>query len=379
MDTLWINARFLDRPTTGVERVARQILDTLSREYLDANGELTLNRRRFCVALIAPAAGDATSPWPNIPLKRHGRLGGHAWEQFELPRATAGDWLLSLCNTGPLIKRRHVVFLHDAQPFAIPENFSWAFRNWYRLLFNGLGRAASRILVNSSFTANELAQRVGLDLAKMTLCPLGVDHLPENVDADAVLSDCDLPSAPFMLAVSSANPNKNFGSVVDALSQLGADAPPAVIVGQRQQGHFGSVTLSADSVRHLGFVSDEQLLALYQRARVLLFPSFYEGFGLPPVEAMSQGCPVIASNTSAIPEVCGEAALYIDPNDPAQLAAAIRRVFDDDALAQSLTDRGRANAAEFRWRRCTRAVIEGLEAALSTPGSEVTASRRRVR
>ena len=356
--TVWINARFLDRPVTGVERVARELLGVLATQHLDDDGCWFDGERRFRFQLVAPASTSTPSPWPNLRLERAGTLNGHAWEQLDLPMRTRGDWLLSLCNTGPLLKRRHILFLHDAQPFAIPGNFSLPFRLWYRLLFHVAGRSSRHILVNSFFTRRELRHHVGLRAEKMTLCYPGSEHAcDEQVAASGPLR-FDLPKRPFLLAVASANPNKNFDAVVQALHMLGDKAPPCVIVGRTDQRQFGSVILDPERVRHLGYVSDQELFALYQRALCLVFPSFYEGFGLPPLEAMAAGCPVITSQTSAMPEICGPAAEYCDPRDYRSLARAIRRVSESRARRAAMIENGLLRARMFSWHISGHRILE---------------------
>ena len=116
----------------------------------------------------------------------------------------------------------------------------------------------------------------------------------------------------------------------------------------------GDLNLDDRRLQRTGYVSDQQLRALYEGAACFVFPSFYEGFGLPPLEAMCCGCPVISSDRASLPEVCGDAALYCDPDDPATLAAQLRRLLDSDALAAELRQAGRQRAAGFTWDRAAR-------------------------
>jgi len=374
--TVWVNARFLDRPVTGVERVAKELLGVLATEYLDDEGCWLENGRRFRLRLIAPAAAITASPWPNLELRRTGMFQGHAWEQFDLPWLTRGQWLLSLCNTGPLLKRRHVLFIHDAQPFVIPENFSLPFRLWYQLMFIVAGRSSRRILVNSRFTSVELQRCIGIPFEKMVLCYPGSEHVRSDIANTAALSRFDLPEHPFVLAVASANPNKNFSAVVNALDALGDAAPPCVIVGRTNQQQFGGVTLDPQRVTHLGYVGDEELLGLYRRALCLVFPSFYEGFGLPPLEAMASGCPVITSQTSAMPEVAGSAAEYCDPHDFHTLATAIRRVSQSQRRRREMIERGNVRAKTFSWKTSGQSILSliGRTAGANGPVATVKAN-----
>ncbi len=361
--TVWVNARFLDRPTTGVERVARELLAVLAAHHLDAEGCWRAAGRKFRLRLIAPRSTKSGSPWPNIDLYRAGAFAGHAWEQFDLPRLTRGDLLVSLCNTGPMFKRRHVLFLHDAQPFVIPQNFSRAFRLWYRVLFHVGGRIASHLLVNSRFTRAELRRHAGLQPRKMTLCYPGSEHVGRTPLDDAVPRSPALPEQPFLLAVASANPNKNFTAVLNALEALGDQAPPCVIVGRTDQRQFADVKIDPARVTHLGYVTDEELLGLYQRALCLVFPSYYEGFGLPPLEAMAAGCPVISSRTSAMPEISGPAAEYCDPDDHATLVRAILRVSSSAEQRATMRAQGLRRAGRFSWHTSAARLLNVFSAA----------------
>ncbi|MDH3532221.1 MAG: glycosyltransferase family 4 protein [Gammaproteobacteria bacterium] len=355
---IWVNARFLDRPVTGVERVATELLGVLAERYLDEQGCWYAGDRRFCLRLIAPRGSATPSPWRNLRLVRTGVFRGHAWEQFDLPRWTRRQCLVSLCNTGPILKRLHILFLHDAQPFVIPKNFSLAFRCFYRTLFRIAGRFSQRILVNSRFTRRELWQHAGIPRQKMVLCYPGSDHVRQEKGLTDALSHFDLPQEPFLLAVASANQNKNFALIARALRALGDTAPPCVIVGRTDQRHFGGVSLDSARVTHLGYVSDAELLALYRRALCLVFPSFYEGFGLPPLEAMAAGCPVVVSRTSAMPEISGLAAEYCDPHDYQTLARAILTVAQSPLRRREMIEHGIERARNFSWHCSGRRLLE---------------------
>ena len=347
--TIWVNARFLSRPVTGVERVARELLGALASRFLDQDGGWQARGHRYELKLVAPTSCKADSPWPNLPLVRAGIFGGHLWEQIDLPRLSKGDWLLNLCNTGPLLKRRQILYLHDPQPIVMPDNFTFAFRAWYRLLLHVAGHSAAHVLVNSHFTRLELQRYVGLHTNKLRVCYPGSEHVARDSASACELTRFDLPDEPFLLAVASANPNKNFAAVVRALALLGDEAPPCVIVGRTDQRQFGNVELDNSRITHLGYVSDDELLALYRRAMALVFPSFYEGFGLPPVEAMAAGCPVIASHTSAMPEVVGTAVEYCDPHDHRTLAEAISRIARCPERRAGMIASGLRRARSFSW------------------------------
>ncbi|PUE35643.1 glycosyltransferase family 1 protein [Limnohabitans sp. Jir72] len=361
---IWINARFLTRAITGVERVAIEIISALVEHHLDPQGQWHGAGGRIQFQLIAPQTANAlNNPWPSLPMKQAGTGNGHFWEQTVLPLVTWHDGLINFCNTGPLFKRRQWMFLHDAQTFAIPENFTPALRFWYRALFRISGYFSAGVLTNSAFSAKELNRYAAITPERITVAHLGADHMDRRqVDFSDRLQTLlsDLKGKFFVLAVSSASPNKNFAAVIAALSMLGQDAPPCVIVGQRYDRVFASSSLDMHRVHHLGYVTDGELVALYQRAGVLVYPSFYEGFGLPPLEAMWQGCPVIAANTSALPEVCADAAIYCDPHQAQSLSDAIARVMQSEPMRQNMRILGMQHARKFLWSHTVQQVLDSL-------------------
>jgi glycosyltransferase involved in cell wall biosynthesis len=268
--------------------------------------------------------------------------------------------VLNLCNTGPLFRKQQSTFFHDAQVFAIPQNFDWKFRLWYRALLRVSGRQSAGLFTNSNFSKAELSKFTGIGAHKFRVLHLGADHMHRLTPSlpDDVLAQ--IPQRPFLLAVSSASPNKNFNAVIQAIRILGDEAPPCVFVGQKYSKVFSDLDVDARHVTELGYVSDETLAALYSRALCLVYPSFYEGFGLPPLEAMTYGTPVIVSNTSSLPEVCADAALYCEPSSPQTLANAIDTLQNDAELQQRLSQAGKERSATFTWKLCARSMLDHL-------------------
>jgi glycosyltransferase involved in cell wall biosynthesis len=180
---------------------------------------------------------------------------------------------------------------------------------------------------------------------------------------DLILARHGLSQRRFLLAVGSMNPTKNLAMLVRAWAALARDDVTLVVVGGGNARVFAASDLPRTAnVLMLGSVDDAALVALYRHAAGLVFPSLYEGFGLPPLEAMAGGCPVAASRAASLPEVCADAALMFDPLDPAAMAEAMRSVLDDAALAGTLRERGRRRAAEFTWDRSAAALLQALEA-----------------
>ena len=349
---VFINGRFLAQPVTGVQRYAREVvkaLDALLREeVVDAGGAE--------VTLLMPRDGVDVPPLSRIRVRRAGRLVGHAWEQLELPHLSRGGVLLNLCNTAPLARRKQVVTLHDAAIYRVPAAYTRAFRAWYRVLWAGLARTASTILTVSYFSRRELADCLGIDRSRIGVVEEAGDHILAVAPDPAVLDRHGLRARPFVLAVSTANPTKNFGAVVRAIEHLGDTDFDFVVAGGVDPRVFARAAAPLPAaVKRVGYVSDGELRALYEHAACFVHPSRYEGFGLPPLEAMCCGCPVIAAEAASIPEVCGDAALYFDPASPADLAGKLAALMSDAAERAALAARGRARAARFSWRRAAAA------------------------
>jgi glycosyltransferase involved in cell wall biosynthesis len=260
-----------------------------------------------------------------------------------------------------MLKRQHMIFLHDAQPFANPENFTFAFRTWYRLLFHMTGRASQTVFTNSQFSKSELVRYLHLSPQKIKVVLLGADHVLKVSPDEGILERHQLGKNTYVFAVASLNPNKNFSLVLRALALMGSEAPTCVIAGQRYDKVFGGIQLDESKVIHVGYVTDAELCALYSNAKALLFPSFYEGFGLPSVEAMLLGCPTIVSQTSVMPEINGDAALYCDPHSAQSLALALRQLDKNPHLGHKLRLKGHERATQFTWNSAAHTLLENIQ------------------
>lgn len=346
-----INGRFLTQDVTGVQRYAREVVRAID-ELLDHDDI----RGRFQVELVAPPGGEPP-PLRNVRFRRVGRMRGHAWEQLELPVHVRGSLLVSLCNAGPVAKARQVVTMHDAAVYDVPESFSPAFRRAYRVLLPILGRSSGAIVTVSEFSRQRLHQRCRIPLDRMQVIHHGIDHLAAVPADPEILARHRLRPEGYLLMVG-ANRRKNIDGVFAAL-EAGNFGLPLVLVGPRNARVFGDWSVP-EGVIAAGRVDDRALRALYENATCLLFPSFYEGFGMPALEAMAFGCPVVAAAAGALPEVCGPAAEYCDPHRVDDLVRAIDRVVRGPGRRAELRARGLQQAAAFRWHHAARELLEVL-------------------
>ncbi|MBT9486701.1 MAG: glycosyltransferase family 4 protein [Rubrivivax sp.] len=335
---IYLNGKFRTQRITGVQRVATELVHAL--DVLQPAGHWVL---------LCPA-GTPRLPLTHIEQRCVGPSGlpPYLWEQTVLPWAARGGWLVSLAGGAPALARRDFAVLHDAAVFDHPEAYAWSFVTWYRWLFRHLADRGTRLLTVSSFSRRRLALRLGLAEDRLAVLPLGADHLGAVPPDLTVLDRLSLRRRPFILAVGSANPTKNLDFLARACVDLGPGAPVLVVVGGRHDRIFATGALPLGVV-HAGPVADAELVALYRHALCLIFPSVYEGFGLPPLEAMACGCPVAAARAAAVPEACGDAALYFNPTDQEDLQRAISRLLTDGPLRDELRRAGRTQAAKWNW------------------------------
>jgi glycosyltransferase involved in cell wall biosynthesis len=239
-----------------------------------------------------------------------------------------------------------VVSLNDVQHHELPEFFSVPERLYRRWAYDGAARRADEVITLSEHARGQIVERLGIPAECITPIPCAVDHVrftPQPTEVDAQLQ---LPPR-FVLYPANLWPHKNHERLIRAFRRAAADDLSLVLTGQT---YDKPLSMGADKrVVHLGHVELDRLPALYRRAAALVFPSLFEGFGIPPLEAMACGCPVAASATGAVAETCGDAALLFDPCDEEAMADAIRCVVEDAGLRERLRSDGLARARGFRW------------------------------
>jgi glycosyltransferase involved in cell wall biosynthesis len=295
---------------------------------------------------------------------------GHLWEQAWLPAASGNRLLWSPNNTGPLAVARQVCTMHDIIPVEHPEWFNARFSAWYQWLLPKLTRRVQHLIAVSEFTKQRLVERFGIRPEKITVVWNGVDAQFRQRSADEIAEVREalgIRSPRYLLSLGSLEPRKNLRLLLGAWGKLGRELPDdlsLVVVGAKgslQVFRDASINEIPEGVHFTGYARQEHLPALYSGALALVYPSLYEGFGLPPLEAMACGTPVIASNTTSLPEVTGGAALLIDPLNEEAIAEAILRVVGDEGLREAMSVRSLAHASKLTWDRSAARTWKVLE------------------
>lgn len=295
---------------------------------------------------------------------------GHTWEQFALPTQLNGRLLWSPGNTGPLAVKRQVVTIHDLSALDHPENLSRAFAGWYGFLLPRLARRVQRVITDAEYTRQRLLEDFRLHPDQVVAIPLGVDPRFRPTDAAStadVRQRLEIPTPHYLLSLSSLEPRKNLSRLLQAWAKVVAELPSdlwLVIAGGRGKSLvFKDVSFDPLPPRvHLtGRVADPDLPGLYSGALAFMFPSMYEGFGFPPLEAMACGVPSIAGNRTSLPEVIGDAGLLFDPVDVAALSHNILKLVSDQDLRNTLAQKGLERVRQFSWEKTTKQTWQVLQ------------------
>lgn len=342
---IYINMRFLTIELTGVQRFSYQISLALDQliEQLDYLKDIEF------IGLIPnlPIKKSYAHSFKNIQIQKCGFFkNGHLWEQFDLLYRVKNNFLINLTSLGPIFKKNQSVCIHDLALYNYPQLFKPAVRFIYRNLVDRfLIKNSKNIFTVSEFSKNEICKYLNLDYESITIIPNGIDHFVKIHAHDLSYYNSNLVSKKYFLLVASRAVHKNIQYAINAFQRLNNMDFMLVIVGNKSGRVFSSVDLKIESsnILMLGYIEDEYLKSLYANAYAFIFPSLYEGFGIPPLEAMFYDCPVLASNKSSIPEVCENAALYFDPTNIDDLVSKMNQVIKNDCLRIELINKGRQN------------------------------------
>ncbi len=362
--------------TGGMEVAARELIPALLAEAPPG--------MRFTAFVNREAASAGDGPWDEllpaatVPVNARNRIQWVLGEQALLPRmaARAGvDLVHSLASTAPLWGRfRRVVTVHDLIYARFPEAHAGIRDKGMKVLVPWAVRRSDRVIVDSQSTREDLMQLLGVAGSRIDVVPLGLGSVRREapLPEPEVRARFNLGERRVVLGLSAKRPHKNLPALIGALAQLSPEHRPLLVLPGYATAHETELRELAhaagveDDVRFLGWCTGEEIEGLWALAEAFVFPSLYEGFGLPVLEAMARGVPVACSGTSSLPEVAGEAALLFDPRDQRAIAAALTRLLEDPALRERLRTAGLARAREFSWERAARLTLDSYARALGS-------------
>lgn len=344
---IYVNARFLTQPITGVQRFAIEISLQL-KKILKEN-----------VVFLAPKNVLNNEYTKSLNPKIIGSHSGHLWEQVDLFlfMRKQNSPLVCLCGTAPVFIKNKIVVLHDITFIRYPNTFTFSFRLLYKFLTPITLRTSRLICSVSNFSAQEIANYYHFPKEKIHIIYNAIGNLfKPSMERNPIAEK-------YILAVSSVKENKNFVFILktfEAISEKIKDVK-LYVVGDLNSKSFNSINLEwikdNPNIRILGRVTDEELIRLYSNAILFLFPSLYEGFGIPVLEAQACGCPVIASNTSSLPEVLEKSAMLLNPNDIALWQAAIVEMCQNEEKRKEMIRLGFENIQRFSWEKSAQILV----------------------
>lgn len=334
-----INARFLTQPITGVQRFAVEICKELQKKNEN-------------IVFVCPSNILHKDIAQLLKVKVIGYNTGHLWEKIDLPvylRLHGNPLLINLCNTSPLFYSNQIVTIHDMAVFENPSWFTKKFVLLYKFVYPLMVLNSKKVLTVSEFSRKEIQKYLNVKIDKIEVIYNSVDH------CRVFTGESQNKYGKYILCVGSVEPRKNLKNLIKAfdLASLPDDYNLVIVGGKNKL--FNSLPLDdspklLDKVIFTGYVSDEELSYLYQHAKVFVYPSLYEGFGIPPLEAMFYGCPTIISNTSSLPEVCGDASLYINPYHTQSIVTQIEHLLSNKDTRDKLVADGYKQVLKYSWK-----------------------------
>lgn len=341
MTRILINGRFLFQKQTGVNRFAYE----LSKSLVSLRDD---------ILFICPH-GDIQKEYDvrNFNIVRFGYGKSHIWEQLYLPlfclRYT-NSTLLNFTGIGPICVSNKIITIHDLAFLVEPSWYSKSYATIYKWLSPISAKTSRYILTVSEFSKSEIIKYLAVNEDKI--------HVIYNAVSDSFIPSIDKKRNDYILAVSTLDPRKNFNRLVEAYDLWHENAMVKLCVVGGQNSIYSDIKCKESSmVDWLGRVDDGQLISLYQNALCFIYPSLYEGFGLPPLEAMACGTPVIVSDIPPHHEVCGEAAIYVNPHDTNSIREALKQIMNKNKR-DDMSQRGLLQTQKFSWGKSAERLMD---------------------
>lgn len=346
MKTIFINAKFLCENLTGIGRYAVEISFELKKKIPN-------------VVFVAPKKIVLVEIAKELNVQTFGIFNGAMWEQIELPiflLKNKNPLLLNFTSTAPVFYKNQINTIHDIISIKHPEWYSKKAALYYKLLLPFVAKNCVKLVTVSDYVKKELFFFFNIKPEKICVVSNGISEIFKN---EVVSEKINFE---YILAVGSIDPRKNIKKLIEAFLMLKNSTLKLVLVG-KEHPTFATTDFAIPIERKkdiifTGYISDEKLRDYYISAKVFVFPSLEEGFGIPPLEAMSCGCPSIVSNASSIPEVCGDAALYIDPKNTNDIYLKLKTILIDDELRKNIIEKGVIRKNCFSWEISAQKIIK---------------------
>ncbi|MGM5469167.1 glycosyltransferase family 4 protein [Flavobacteriaceae bacterium LMO-SS05] len=344
-----VNARFLSQRITGVQRFAIEICKRLPKK---------VNGRE--IVYVAPNGKLVTDILFDFELIQFGRLKGQLWDQIELPiflKSKGNPPLINFVGIAPIFYKRKVMFLYDLAFKHHPEWFSTAFHILYNLLVPISLKNSLLVITDSNYVKGDIHKTYGVGKGKIQVLYAAT--------ADKFLNK-NLTKEKIILTVSSIDPRKNINRVIKAFSEIKSEYK-LVIVGSKGKS-FSNIQLNEnrfnDNIIFTGYLSDDKLIELYNKAEIFIYASLFEGFGIPPLEAQACNCACIVSNVTSLPEVYQESVEYCDPYSIESIKNVMGKLMNDSSLRNQLRAKGLENVKRFHWSKSANEFVKIIEGIL---------------
>ncbi len=344
-----INGKFLSQQITGVQRYGLNISKYLPTE---------INQQKVTIA--APKGTSIPKELSHLAVIKFGNFKGNAWEQIDLPlflKKNNNPLLINFTGVSPLLYSNTFLYIHDLSYKHYPEWFSKPFAMYYNFALPINAKKAKKILTVSHYVKNDLVETYNLPESKVNVIYCAADEKFKNLN---------LPREKFVLLVSSLDPRKNIKNAIKSFLKIKSDYTLKV-VGKKHPS-FADIGINNDDLSHqiefTGYVSDKELNELYNKATLFFYPSIFEGFGIPPLEAQKCHCPALVSNTTCLPEIYENSVQYCDPYNVNNMSENLNKLLHDDQQQKKLVQLGLKNEKRFSWEKSAQKLTDLIKSYL---------------
>lgn len=340
-----VNGRFLTQKPTGIHRYAFEICNQLYKIGAD-----------FYVAVPDNIHPDYQYSFKTVKC---GSLNGHFWEQISLPRylkKQGNPLLISFSGCGPLVYKNQIITIHDVSHERHPEWFSKNYWRYYGYMLPRIANKSHAVITVSEYSKKEIMDVFGISDNKLFIVNCSIPSYYSYTEDIELVDNTDK----YIISVSTLDPRKNFRRLIEAFNNINDKSIKLYIVGMQFKA-FNTPDLANllnSNIVMAGYVDDDKLKKLYHNALFSIYPSIYEGFGIPPLESMICGCPVVASRIEAIEEICDDSVLYIDPYNTSDITDKMNMLVENTKLQNDLRNKGYSQVQKYSWEKSAKKVLD---------------------